>query len=156
MAPVNMEFPSVAINSMLMDEYVYNPGSDIKFKVNFENISKSPNQFTKSIVLYENNPGGREKNPLISEGLMRVLILSPGERVNKDISLLCSFVCKRKFNTIVIDPDTSGRSINRKEITINQAEVNSEKPPMLIQPKIRNSIESAVITQTKSTDSKKK
>jgi hypothetical protein len=154
MAPVKMEFPSVAINSMLMDEYVYSPGSDIKFKVNLENISKSPNQFTKSIVLYENNPGGSEKRILDIRRSDEVLILAPGERVNKDISYSVPSFAKGNLILSLLILDTSGRSINRKEITINQTEVNSEKPPVLIQSKIRNSIESAVITQTKSADSK--
>lgn len=143
---VVMEFPSIAINSIIMKEYVYTPGSNIELKVDLENVSKSPNQFTQSVVLYENNLSSKERRIIDIRRFEETSLLNPGDRINKNIVYsVPSFVRGDLILSFILE-DTSGRSINRKEIFINQIQEGGVVPE-LIAPSFKNSIQSATIEQ---------
>lgn len=119
--PVFMEFPSVAINSILMNEYEYVPGREVSFSVDLENISKSPNQYTQSIVLYENNPDVSDKKIIHVQRGSEVFIFKPGERANKKLTYtIPSFVKGNIILTFVLS-DTAGNEINRKDVFLVQS-----------------------------------
>ncbi len=46
-----IELPSVAVNSLLMQEYLYTPGKNVQMTLDIENISNSPSEFRYKVEI---------------------------------------------------------------------------------------------------------